>query len=224
MRTIAKLFGRSPFIPLQAHMDKVAACVGKVPEAVAAFIRGDGAQVEELAVEISRLEHQADQVKDDIRTHLPKSLFLPVDRGTLLEMLGVQDSLADSAENIAVLLTIKPLPMLDTIREDFEALLAKNLESFQGVRLIIQELGRLLESGFGGAEAEHVKNLVQDVAFKEHEADLIQRRLFKTIMAREDDLTKGEFYLYLTIIPQIAALSNLSEKLANRVRMTLEIK
>jgi predicted phosphate transport protein (TIGR00153 family) len=224
MRTIAKLFGRSPFIALRAHMDKVTDCVHQVPLAIEACFGGQRERLDELAKHISELEHQADIVKNDIRNHLRKSIFLPVDRANLLDMLGVQDNIADAAENIAVLLTLKPLPMLEAFRGDFQAFLTKNIETFDATQGVIAELDRLLESGFGGNEAEHVKSLVEDVAFKEHESDLIQRTLLRSLLAHEDELSKGEFYLWLRILRQVSTLSDLSEKLANRVRMTLELK
>lgn len=224
MRTIAKLFGRSPFVPLQTHMSKVADCVAKVRDVFESCKAGDRKAVESLAATISKLEHNADQVKNDIRNHLPKGMFLPVDRGNLLEILSLQDDIADKAENIAVLLTLKELPMVEGFREHFKAFLNKNLESFEVAHLVIQQLDELLESGFGGAEAQKVKTLVDDVALKEHEADVIQRQLLKELYAHEDELTFGSFHLWTRVFREVAQLSNLSEKLANRVRMTLELK
>lgn len=224
MRSIAKLFGRSPFIPLQTHMSKVAACIEEVPNAFEASKAGDRKAVEALAAKISKLEHNADLVKNDIRNHLPKGLFLPIDRGNLLEILAIQDDIADKAENIGVLLTLKPLEMVEAFKENFKAFLNKNLESFHAAHQVIQQLDELIESGFGGTEAQKVKELVDDVALKEHEADLIQRSLLKDLYAHEAELTHGSFHLWLRVFREVAALSNLSEKLANRVRMTLEFK
>jgi len=224
MRTIAKLFGNSPFVPLQAHMEKVAACVAKVPELFAAMKAGDHASVERLAAEASNLEHEADQVKHDIRNNLPKSLFLAVDRGRLLDILKVQDQLADKAENIGVLLTLKQMTLQPWMAADFEAFLAKNLDAFASVRDIINELDELLETGFGGEEAERVMRMIDAVAFKEHEADVLQRVLLKSLYANDADMTVGEFSLWSNLFKQVSDLSNLSERLANRVRRTLELK
>jgi predicted phosphate transport protein (TIGR00153 family) len=224
MRTFAKLFSRSPFVPLAAHIDRVADCVAKVPQVFDALRRGDQEAVEETARQISKLEHHADQVKDDIRNNLPRSLFLPVDRGNLLEILAIQDSLADAAEDIAVLLTFKPLRMPESIGDEFGVFLTRNLEAFEAVVHVMKQLDELLESGFGGHEAQTVKQLVSEVAVKEHEVDLIQRRILKALFAHEQEMSPGELILWMKIIPQVADLSNLSENLANRVRMTLEVK
>lgn len=224
MRTIAKLFGRSPFVPLQAHMDKVIGCVDKVRDLFDAFFRGDHDAVEKIGEEISRLEHMADQVKNDLRSQLPKGMFLPVDKASLLEALGIQDSLADKAENIAVLLTYKQMTMIDAMRGKFEVFLDKNLESVRSVSRVVHQMDELLESGFGGAEAEKVRQFCEHVAFQEHEVDVLQRDLVKTLFAHEGEMSYGSFHLMNQIVVEVAALSNLSEKLANRIRMTLELK
>jgi len=224
VRTIAKLFGRSPFGPLQSHMAKVAQCVEKVVVIFEALLRGDYEQVEQLAGEISRIEHEADQIKHDIQNHLPRSLFMAVDRTALQEILAIQDSIADKSENIAVLLTLKRITMLEALKEDFAAFLAKNVEAVAVVHGIIDQLDELVESGFGGREAEEVFKMVEDVAHKEYEADLIQRRLLKLVFVHENELSVGDFFLWVRLFKQVSELSNLSERLANRVRRTLELK
>jgi predicted phosphate transport protein (TIGR00153 family) len=224
MRTIAKLFGQSPFVPLKAHMEKVSRCVDKVPVMFQALSRGDQAEVERLANEISTLEHEADQVKHDIQDHLPKSLFLAVDRERLLEILSTQDNLADKCENIGVLLTLKQLTLPQWLAQDFNAYLEKNLQAFHGANAIIQELDQLLETGFGGQEAEKVLAMVHAVAVAEHEVDLLQRQLLRLLLQHENDLTIGDFFLWQRLFMQVSDISDLSERLANRVRRTLELK
>ena len=224
MRTFATLFGRSAFLPLQTHMDKVVECVAKAIEALEQIFAGQHERLDELAEFTSRLEHEADKIKDDIRNHLPKGMFLPVDRASLLDILSKQDSIADKAENIAVLLTFKNLSVPEAIRADFRAFVDKNNDSVKAAAVVVRELDHLMESGFGGAEAERVKRLVADVALKEHEADVIQRRLLKTMLSREQDFTYGDFFLWTRLLSQVADLANLAEKLGNVIRMTLEIK
>ena len=224
MRTIAKLFGQSPIVPLQAHMEKVAQCVEKVTQMFAALRKGDQAAIETLATETSKLEYEADQIKHDIQNHLPKRMFMAIDRSRILDILGVQDNIADKEENIGVLLTLKALTMPDWLSGDFDAFLNKNLESFKGARDIIDQLDELLESGFGGDEAERVLRMVEQVAHLEHEVDLLQRQMLKSLFANESSLSTGDFFLWTKLFKQVSDLSNLSERLANRVRRTLELK
>ncbi len=224
MRTISKLFGQSPIVPLQAHMDKVTQCVEKVKQMFEALRQGDQAAVEKLAEETSALEYEADQIKHDIQSHLPKRLFMAIDRSRILDILAVQDNIADKAENIGVLMTLKAMTLPDWLAGDFNTFLNKNIEAFEGARGIINQLDELLETGFGGGEAERVLRMVEEVAHTEHEVDVIQRQMLKSLFANEEGLSTGDFFLWTKLFKQVGDLSNLAERLANRVRRTLELK
>lgn len=224
MRTFAKLFGRSPFVPLQGHMEKVAACVHKTQPILEAFRSGDMAKVDMLAKEISEAEHEADQIKQDIRNHLPRGMFLAVAQERLVDVLVTQDAIADKVENLARLLTLRPLPMVTGFVEPFDAFVAKNLETFEQAFKILNELDELVETAFGGVEAERVREMVHQVAALEHETDVLQHALLKVLFEGESQLSAGELYLWMQILRQLSQISNLSERLANRIRSTLEIK
>ncbi|MCC5831497.1 MAG: TIGR00153 family protein [Chlamydiales bacterium] len=224
MQTLARLFGRSPFAPLQTHMEKVAICVKKMLPLFDALGKKDYELVASISKEICRLEHEADLTKNEIRNNLPTALFLPIARASLLEILALQDNIADRMEDTAVLLTFKNLEILPSFEVEFRSFLMQNLETFEGVYKIIKEMGQLLESSFGGKEAEKVRKMVDEVAFKERECDIVQRALLKKMFQDCDTLSGPAFFLWMKVIQELASLSDESEKLANRVRMTLEVK
>jgi predicted phosphate transport protein (TIGR00153 family) len=224
MQTLARLFGRSPFAPLQTHMARVAACVHHLVPLFEALAAKNYERVTEIAKEISKLEHEADLTKNDIRNNLPSGLFLPIDKTSLLEILSLQDNIADCAEDVAVLLTFSELEISSIFSNEFLAFLKKNLETFEKGYAIIKEMGELLESSFGGTEAAKVSKMVEEVAYKEHEADLLQAILLKKIFHQCSNMATPSFFLWMKVIEELAGLSDESEKLANRVRMTLEVK
>lgn len=224
MRNILNLFGKSPFSHLLTHMDKVASCVHELKPLFADIANNAQEKAAQTAIKISDLEHQADLTKNDIRNHLPKSLFLALDRESILEILSLQDSIADKAEDVAVLVTLKPLKIFPSFQNSFKLFLEKNIDCFNDAHLVVKELNELLESSFGGLEAEKVRAMVDSVAFKEHEADVLQRTLLMDLFKAEDQLTLSTFHIWQRIIENLSDLSNVSEKLAYRIRMTLEIK
>lgn len=224
MRTIAKLFGKSPFSPLQTHMEKVSVCVGELLKILEALSRKDYHQMEELAAKISNLEHEADLTKNDIRNHLPRSLFMPIDRGQFLEILSIQDSLADKAEEVGNLFVLKSLDPLPTLLPHLERLINKNVEAFSDTYKIMGEIDELLESSFGGVEAEKVKAMIDQTSYKEHESDVLKTAALKQLFLLADDLPYPSFYLWLRIIEKVSDISHIAEKLAGRIRMILEIK
>jgi len=206
-------------------MDKVASCIGELPTLFKAFLEQDGEAIQKISEKISKLEHEADLTKNDIRNHLPKSLFLPLDRSALLDILSLQDALADKAEEIASHMGLLhfPIEQVPEIRPDFLSLCQKTIEVFRQARQVIKELEDLLECSFGGIEAEKVKGMVEQIAFCEYETAVIKNRLLKTFYSKGGNLPYPAFHLGLTLIEEISNLSRLSEKLGNRIRMLLEL-
>jgi len=222
--TILNLFGKSPFAPLQSHMEKTSLCVHLLPQLIDALENKQEGELNKIAETIAKIEHEADFIKNNIRNHLLKSLYLPIDKSHILEILSLQDQIADKAEDIAVLMTLKPLELPAPFAPEFKEFLRMNLATFDVALQIINEMHELLESSFGGIEAEKVKKMIDEVCLKEHEVDLIQRQLLRKFYKAENFMTYTTFYLWQKIFEAISALSNLSENLALRVRMTLEIK
>jgi predicted phosphate transport protein (TIGR00153 family) len=149
---------------------------------------------------------------------------MPISKAALLEILSLQDDIADDCEDIGVLLTLKDLTLKDIFKDDFKSFLNKNLETYELIKKIIDEFDNLLETSFTGREAEKVKSMVYNVALKEHESDLTQRKLLKNIFKNEDHFTHAEFQLWLLILREIRTLSNTSEKLAHRIRNLLDLE
>lgn len=224
MLTISRLFGKSPFAPLLTHLELVSHCVEHVPELFKALKTNDFKKIEALANDIAKLEHKADLTKNDIRNQLPNTLFLAIDRAMLLEILSIQDNIADSCEDVGVLLTLKPLTLPSCFEPHFDLFLQKNLDAFHGLQRMMRELHDLMESSFGGVEAEKVRGIIDEIALKEHEADQVQFDLLKALYNADDQFTFSSFYLWQKVFYSLSSISNLSEKQANRVRMTLDLK
>ena len=224
MSTIGKLFGRSPFSQLQQHMEQVSKCIDKMSEALDAVKAGEFERLDQLSREVSQLEHQADQIKDDIRERLLKRFFMPIDRIEVLEILTLQDSLADTAEDVCKVLTLTRLPFPAYLKDDFDRFVELNVQACQACAVIVGQMNELIESGFGGMEAERIRGLAKDTAFAEHQADVVQLQLLKKLYAHEEDFSHGEFHLWMRVMRVLSRLANVSENLAKRILNTLSLK
>lgn len=224
MRTIARLFGKSPFAPLQTHMKRVGSCIEKLSDIFDIVPKKDLEKIKKLSKELSELEHEADLTKNDIRNHLPKSLFLPIDRTHFLGILSVQDKIADKAEEIGIVLSFKTLDMQGDLKELLKELYQKSIETFWQSKKIIEEIDELLESSFGGIGAEKVKNMVEQTAFLEHEVTQVRRKILEHILSDSIELSTTSFYLWECIIRELCSIAELSEELGNRIRVVLELK
>ena len=113
----ASLFRRSPFTTLQQHMRVVVQCVDEVPGLFEALTSERRAEIVTIKDRIFALEEQADQIKNQLREQLPRSLFMPVDRRDLLDVLDMQDSIADVSQDIAGLLVERSMVVPEPLKE-----------------------------------------------------------------------------------------------------------
>ncbi len=221
MLSLQTLFGKSPFNTLIKHIESVRSCIVLLPKLIQAFKENRFSEIEAITATISEKEHLADEIKNDIRNSLSGSLFLSVDKLAFISILELQDNIADAIEDIAVLMTLRPLTFLD-IEPYFSKFVATNVDSFNRVYDMVQELPELNEVSFTGIEAEKVKLMANAVAKKEHEADIIQRELIKGLFKNEKNLTIGMFHQWQKILEAIGSISDVSEKLALGIRGTID--
>ncbi|MDN3507842.1 MAG: TIGR00153 family protein [Simkaniaceae bacterium] len=224
MRTIAKLFGKSPFSPMQGHMKKVGSCVKKLSEMFKELEKDKSEKLESLMKEEWKLEYEADLTRNDIRNHLPKSLFLPIERSHLLEILSIQHQIADQCVEIGSLLVIRKLTGFEKFGPQLLEHYENNIDTFWNTRDIIKEFDELLESSFGGLEAEKVKEMVEKTSHLKYEADKFRHQFQREFYADGDSYSPPIFHLWIQLIDHIGHLSTISERLANRIRMILELK
>ena len=147
-----------------------------------------------------------------------------MDRSHFLEILSIQNSIADQAENLATYLTLIPLAKVGGLVAELQKLFRKSTEVFNSAKQIIQEIDELLESSFGGLEAEKVKSMVDNTAEKEEEVTHLQKSLLKKLFTEGGHLSAASFQHLYTLIEEIGQIATYSEKLANRIRMVLELK
>ena len=151
---LMQLFGQSPFKPLQEHVRIAIECANEVPKLFEAVKAGNADEIESSRERIYALENEADKIKNELRTHLPKSIFMPVDRRDLLEILDLQDSIADTAQDIAGMMIARPMSLPDAVFEPLIELTNKCVSVCNHLGKIMEELDKLLETGFRGPESE----------------------------------------------------------------------
>ena len=91
----SRIFGNSPVSPLQKHIASVIACVEQLIPYFEAVFKGDWDKATKIQRKLATLEGEADNIKNELRMNLPTSLFMPVDRRDILELLDMQDLIAD---------------------------------------------------------------------------------------------------------------------------------
>ena len=218
---IASLFGHSPFKSLQEHMRVAVECAHEVPALFEALSAGDKDRVESVKDRIFEREAEADRIKNELRAHLPKSLFMPVDRRDLLDVLHMQDSIADTAQDIAGLLVERPMEIPEYMREPLLALAHRCVDVCDQSIKIIEELDELVETGFRGREAAQVEAMVDELSRIEDETDDLGLQLAHSLFTHEDEIKPVSVMMWYQLIQWIGDLADYAEKVGDRLRLLI---
>jgi predicted phosphate transport protein (TIGR00153 family) len=218
------LISQNPFGLLREHMKKTQICVDKTKCIFEALLSGNKERVKELAKEISQLEHECDIIKQDLRMKVAKSILLPIERRDLLQVLSNMDDIADSAEDVGVLLTMRWMELPAALHEPFNLFLSSTLAVVGESAKVIFSLDRLLEAGFTGPDAEEVLQRIDHIDRLEHEADKAQDRLGKQLFEHEEEMRPAALVMWIKIIDKVSRISNCSERMAGHIRLMLAVK
>lgn len=218
---ISGIFGESPMRPLQAHMNKVVECTATLVPFFDAVVAEDWDEVRRLQAEISRLEDEADDLKHSLRLKLPKSLFLPVPRNELLDLLTVQDGVANKAKDIAGIMTGREMRLPDAIKEVFPGYVSRAVDAARQASETVNELDELVETGFYGHEVELVEGMINKLNEIEKDTDNMQIKIRATLYAVERDLPPVDVMFTYQIIDWVGDLGDRAQRVGSRLQLLL---
>ncbi len=219
--TIASLFGRSPIKPIQEHMEVVCDCVALLSPFVEALVKEQWDEANDIGKQVVKLEKSADKKKMSIRKHLPKSLFLPVNRGDLLELLSAQDRLANRTRDITGLMWGRRMAVPEPLQEKMKDYIESAIESSRRALEAIAELDELLSTGFSGMELKRVADIVDLLDKAEHANDKLQIRLRGSLFKLEKDLSPIDVMFLYQIIDKIGGLADTAQQVGSRLRLLM---
>jgi predicted phosphate transport protein (TIGR00153 family) len=209
---------KSPFEGLYLHAEKVKECIATLDEALRAYCDGNYDEFKVLTQKVAELEGEADQIKGNVRNHLPRFIFMPVDKSDFLMLLREEDKILDYAEDTALWLDFRRTPIPDSIKKDFIAHADKVVECVEILQKAMQNVRDLLETSFSKKEREQTKVLVHEIHRKEYEADLLERELTKKIFALESELDPISIFHLVKVVDIIAQIANAAENAGDRIR------
>ncbi|HUH38842.1 MAG TPA: TIGR00153 family protein [Spongiibacteraceae bacterium] len=215
------LFGRSPIKPMQDHMARACACAELLAGFYRATLAEDWEQAAAIQQEIARLEGEADDLKRDLRMHLPKSLFLPVPRSDLLDLITVQDKIANTTKDIAGLMLGRKMRVPEAIAGLVGELIDAAIATTRQALTAINEMDELLEAGFRGREVAVVEALIQELHRLEHASDELQVKVRAALFKVEQSLPPINVMFLYQIIERIGELADRAQRVGARLEILL---
>jgi hypothetical protein len=206
---------------MQQHIVKAHECAANLVPFFEAVMAEDWTKVEQVQQEMARLEHEADKLKKGVRLHLPKSLFLPVPRSDLLELLSVQDKVANRAKDIAGLMLGRQMAIPQDLQPLMRTFVQRTVDASAQALKAMNELDELLEAGFGGREAVLVETLIEELDVIEQDTDSLQIEVRRALFKLEKDLPPVDVMFLYQIIDWIGDVADRAQRVGNRLEQLL---
>ena len=217
----SRIFGNSPVSPLQKHIASVIACVEQLIPYFEAVFKNDWSLAAKIQEKLASLEGEADNIKNKLRMNLPTSLFMPIDRRDILQVLDLQDLIANRAKDIAGLTLGRKMSIPDALAEDFMVFLQRCIDATKMAQVAINELDELVVTGFRGDEVKRVTQMIAELHVIENETDEIQVKLRASLFALERELSPVDVVFIYKIIEWIGDLADASQSTGNRLQLML---
>lgn len=180
---LLSLFYKSPFEKLKNHADKVKECTWMFKRAAECYVQQNCEEFDKLTEDVAKLESQADELKRNLRNHLPRGLLMPVDKFVLLDCLREQDHVLDDVEEALYWLSFRPEGGIP------EELVGDFLELIDAVIPAIEKLSDMAAQAIvyfrSSTEDERnkLKSIIRDIHQAEREADHLEHELKKKAFA-----------------------------------------
>jgi len=175
----------SPYKMLDEHFKRVCRAARKLDKMVKLYLEGDFTEAASVSVEISRLEHEADELKRNLRASLPRKIFMPISKEDLLAILWSNERIVDTCQDVAQILDMRDTKIPEELHPMMENFLGHIIDSVDSLRDMMNLLDRLLMSTFAKVESREVIALGHKVHEHEYKADSVNKQLSKAIYALE---------------------------------------
>ena len=216
---LANLLVRSPLPQVGMLMDAVQLCVAQVPQLVDFLIAGDLAGLERIAREVSILEGNADAAKNALRTRMPVRLFLPVDRRDALRLIRQIDAVANCAEDVGVLLTLRPYEVPQELAPLLREFVQAVMITVEKAAELVDMMDSLIGAGFSGKAAEAAMAKADEIGQLEHEADKLQDSCAKALFRAEDTISPVSIFMWTKVLNKIGNIANHAENVGDQFRL-----
>ncbi len=218
---LSGIFGKSPVKPLQEHMDKVVSCVSELVPFTRAVLDNDEQGRILHHQNIVTMENEADKLKKDLRLRLPSSLFMPIDRRDILEVLTMQDMVAGSARDVAGLIIGRDMRIPKSMAKGYKKLVKRSIDACTQAYTSISELDELIETGFGKAERKRVGRLLIKLDDIEQDTDEQQVVLRNELFKLENELHPVNIMFLYKVIDKTGNIADRAQRVGSRLQLML---
>ena len=209
----------SPLAMLEEHVHGCAKCVAKLPKYFEAAQAGQWERARKTQEDIAALESEADDLKGAVRKNLPRGLWMSVSRTDLLELVRMQDKMANDTKDVVGLSLGRQLAFPKQLEKPLGKYIATVVDSAHAAVAVVSATRDLTRAAFGARQIKAISSRAVAVERLERKSDDLQSKLRAKLMAHEEKLSPIDAMFLYQLLLQIGEIADSAEKVAHRAQI-----
>ncbi len=207
---------RNPMTGLLEHYAQIGKGMAFLRESMECYITGGTCrEFNSLQEDVNAVEEKADKIKRNIRNHMPRGLFMPVDKTLFFNYTRSQDNILDAGQEALNWLAMRRVEVPVEFHRSF-------LEYMEDVGRTLDMLGPALEAtinlvlGGGSLDREATKNTYR--AIRDNHRKVFRSRQKLTSDIYNSDMDFKDIYQLLHFVECLNDMSHNAENCADMLR------
>lgn len=216
---ISDVISNSPLALLERHAGVCVDCVERLPLYFAEAQANRWGRANDVREEICRFEGLADELKQDVRSNLPRGLWMSVSRADLLELVRVQDKMANGVKEVSGISLGRQLAFPAAMTSEVADFIDVVVQVSRVVVKIIGATRELSRSAFGTRQTNVILDFVSQVEADERRSDEMQATLRARLREYEAELSAVDAIFLYQLLATIGDIADNAEKVAHRAQI-----
>ena len=216
---LSEVLSNSPLAIMERHAEVCLDCVNKLEPYFEAALANQWGRAEKFQQEIARLEAVADDIKMDVRKNLPRGLWMSVSRPDLLELVRVQDKMANEAKDIAGLTLGRQLTFPKKLDKSLFKFIATVTDASAKAVEVVAATRELSRSAFSSRQVKAISAKCLLVEKIERRSDDLQSKLRAKLRIYEEDMSPIDAIFLYQVLSSIGEIADHAEKVSHRAQI-----
>ncbi len=204
---------------LEEHVQGCAKCVARLPKYFEAAQAGQWERARKIQEDIAALESAADDLKGAVRKNLPRGLWMSVSRTDLLELVRMQDKMANDTKDVVGLSLGRQLAFPKQLEKSLGKYIATVVDSAHAAVAVVSATRDLTRAAFGARQIKAISSRAVAVERLERKSDDLQSKLRAKLMAHEEKLSPIDAMFLYQLLLQMGEIADSAEKVAHRAQI-----
>lgn len=212
---------KSPLLGFLEHYEQIAKGMQLIEESMECYITGGEGNVckefTALQKELDAAEDKADSIKRNIRNHLPRSIFLPVEKHIFFNYTRHQDDILDAGQDALQWLAMRPVLIPEVIQRDLIFFLGEISKCVEMLKPAIE--GTIAWVNEEGVDREDLKSLYRNLRRQHKVVTEKMHKINSKIYCADMDFK--DIYQLIHFVEYLFKMSHSAEECVNHLRIMI---